>query len=414
MSRKRPENLSAIERRSVLRLRWVAVAIEGLVALFFAPEGPAAFALVAGHAFSNVALTLVRPLSRRTLGAVLMSDGGWLALMLAFAGGPANPFSALFFVHVVLAAVLATPRWAAATWVVCTGLYASTFQSLDVHVHGNGYASHLYGMLIAFAVTSALIAAFVSRLSQSLLRREHELREARERAAASEHIASLNTLAAGAAHELGSPLGTIAVAAGELAFGATDAQREDLQLITDEVRRCRTILDAMALGAGEGGAEAPSEVSLRELVDGVRLRLAAAERARVRGEPVGALRVPIRACSQMLHNLVQNALDASRDSEVLLEWSSPTLRVLDRGEGMSESVRRRAFDPFFTTKGPESRGRGLGLFLVATVAEQLGCRVELRARVGGGTVAEITFPDACLLKLEASMTNALSLEMATS
>ena len=130
--------------------------------------------------------------------------------------------------------------------------------------HGEGALSlHLWGMLVAFVVAALLTAYFVVRLSAAIERRDAEIAAMREQATRTERLAALTTLAAGAAHELATPLGTIAIAATELerALARQDAGaaalRDDARLIRAEVERCRRILDQMASDAGETAGEAP-------------------------------------------------------------------------------------------------------------------------------------------------------------
>src|SRR4029453_10811130 len=177
---------------------------------------------------------------------------------------------------------------------------------------------HLWGMLVAFVVAAVLTAYFVVRLSAAIERRDAEIAAMREQATRTERLASLPPPAAGAAHELGTPLGTTAIAAtgleralagSDLAAGA--ALRDDARLIRAEVERCRRILDQMATDAGETTGEAPVEVPVTRLVRDVLDSLPADEAARVRveGLPLPATAaLPRRAGGSAMTSLVRNAL----------------------------------------------------------------------------------------------------------
>src|SRR5262249_51700670 len=140
----------------------------------------------------------------------------------------------------------------------------------------------------------------------------------REQATRSERLAALTTLAAGAAHELGTPLGTIAIAAKELEHAVAQlpdahagALRDDAQLIRSQVERCRRILDQMATDAGEITGEAPALVPVENLVEDVLGTLAPRDVARVQvdGLPVDrAAAVPRRALVGAIRSLLRNAL----------------------------------------------------------------------------------------------------------
>jgi two-component system sensor histidine kinase RegB len=278
-----------------------------------------------------------------------------------------------------------------------------------LHDHtGEGFASHLRAMWIAFTVAAGLIAYFVVRLASEVEGRDRELAEVRERAGRHERLASLTTLAAGAAHELGTPLATVAVVAKELERaldGLPEARavsmREDVTLIRRELDRCRTILNGMAARSGDLEGELPQPMTAAELVTGIREGLSQDELTRVdlpaaRVPPV-AIYAPPRALVSSVLNLLRNGLDASHDGgrvSLSIEASdSPGVRivVLDHGTGMEPAVAARASDPFFTTKPPGS-GLGLGLFLARTLTERLGGRFEMASRPEAGTRVELELP----------------------
>jgi two-component system sensor histidine kinase RegB len=260
----------------------------------------------------------------------------------------------------------------------------------------------LVGMWVAFAVAAAFIVYFVTRIRRALARREADLEAERRLAARNEKLVALATLAAGAAHELATPLGTIMVAARELERQLAAGQgisADDLHAIREQAHRCRAILDQMAAEAGEGTGEAPSRISVEDLMARVLRGLRAtppvevAVDEAVRGR---ALTVPAAALAQALRGVVKNAQEASpAETPVSLIASGLdgrlALAVEDRGHGMAPEVLVRAGEPFFTTK-PPGQGMGLGLFLTRSVVERLGGAVELRARPDGGTRVTLLVP----------------------
>jgi two-component system sensor histidine kinase RegB len=257
-------------------------------------------------------------------------------------------------------------------------------------------------MWLAFATSAVLIALFVTGVTRTLARRERELTELRAFAARNERLVSLTALAAGAAHELATPLATIAVASCELDRVADrhdmPGLAEDVSLIRSQVDRCRDILDRMSGRASAKWIDTPRSVPLDEIVELLRVELGAERLARVRidVEPGLVVLAPSAGLVQALRNLVMNALDASRpDDAASLAATARDSRVAfvvrDRGHGMSAETLNRVSEPFFTTKPPGS-GYGLGLFLVRLFAERLGGTLAIDSVPGQGTTVVLELP----------------------
>jgi two-component system, sensor histidine kinase RegB len=422
------------------RMRWGTVAssfVVLLVARFVLRiDVPVAtlLGLLTFSAGTNVLLSVLirrRALPQIVPAAVLAFDIALLTFVLRLSGGASNPFSALYIVYVTLGAVLLSAR---ATWLLvllATAGFALLFvgHSAGSHaMHGgmqgmhqmpdgtwmqNGpgmgatsaldpFLSHLYGMLAAFAISAVLIAFFVTRLSTALRLRDAELERARARSTRVERLASLTTLAAGAAHELGSPLGTIAIAAKELERALRQrtetALADEALLVREEARRCRAILDGMAARAGESIGEAPSRVDLalvtEQLVASRRAALGDRAPKLVVEAQTCLVRAPERAVTSVIENLLDNAIDASATrvtARITQSGEEARVAIEDDGAGMTAETLAHATEPFFTTK-VEGRGMGLGLFLVSTIVERLGGRFELSSTEGAGTHATVCLP----------------------
>ncbi|MDB4959695.1 MAG: integral rane sensor signal transduction histidine kinase, partial [Myxococcales bacterium] len=261
--------------------------------------------------------------------------------------------------------------------------------------------SRVIGEWVALGVASAFVVHFLLRITGALAEREHELTEARGLAARQERLASLATMAAGAAHELSTPLGTVALAAKELERALTKngagELAADARLIREQVGRCRAILEQMAQGAGTVG-ENVTPCTVGELLEEAMVG--------IRGEPKvlsevtddvlrSALRLPPRAVSQALRSLITNAQDASPANAVVFSARriADTLVVVirDRGPGIPSEVMARIGEPFFTTKAP-GRGMGLGLFLARAVIEGVGGSLQIDSAPGGGTEVVVRLP----------------------
>jgi len=369
---------------------------------------PPLLAIVGLEILSNVVWSFrsaARPVPRATLGGLMALDVVLLSALLFFTGGPHNPFSFLFLVPISLATLILT---AAGTWALvalslaCSAVLFLWNRPLDL---GPAHmAMHLRGMWVAFGVSAAFIVYFLRRIRRALAQRDAELNDSRTRAARQERLASLATLAAGAAHELSTPLSTIAVVAKELerqvaALALPDGVADDVRLVRGEVARCRAILQRLCVDAGEVMGEAFVAVPVGELVG--RALAGLEPRPAIRAD-VGAdvralaLSVPPRAIEQALHGVLKNAQDASPDGatvsfDVARVDGRIEFTVRDEGAGMSPEVLARAGEPFFTTK-PAGRGMGLGLFLARTVVERLGGALTFDSAPARGTTARIAVP----------------------
>jgi two-component system sensor histidine kinase RegB len=254
-------------------------------------------------------------------------------------------------------------------------------------------------------LVAGLIAYFVGRITRSLRLREKELAVASSAAARNEQLAALATLAAGAAHQLNTPLGTIAVVARELEvlsqqMKLQESFTQDTRLIRQEVDRCQVILSRMRVDVLHGEPQKCLTVPIDRFLTELRGELkspGAAECLQVQCEPgVREISGPPRAVQQAIAILIDNALDASKvESPVKMSIFSRDGRIIfeveDQGVGMPQDVIRRAGEPFFTTKAPGD-GMGLGLFLVRLVAEKLGGSFRLESRTGHGTRAVLELP----------------------
>ena len=347
------------------------------------------------------------------IAAVMVADALVLTIVLDLTGGAANPFSTLYLVNVALAAVLLPPRW---SWVILvTSLGA--FGALFLHERLAGAAHHIHpvggqaellraqlaGMWVALALASIFVVLFVHQVTYTLSVRERELRDTRVRADQREKLAALATLAAGAAHELSTPLGTIAIVTKELQRSLKDSVspevQRDLQLVREQIARCREILDRMSAQSGANMGESFVNIPVPRWIEQALAGLVTRDRVQVDMVPPAvdaAIFGPPKALAETLRGLLKNAVQASpADAPVVLRTTAVDGRVLatviDRGKGMPAEVLARVGEPFFTTKVP-GEGMGLGLFLTRALAEQLGGEFRINSSPGMGTEATIDLP----------------------
>jgi len=255
-------------------------------------------------------------------------------------------------------------------------------------------------------VAASFIVYFLLRIRRALALREAELAASRRMAARQERLASLATLAAGAAHELSTPLGTIAVVMTELqrrasTLAADPEALEDLRLVRGQVDRCRAILERMSTDAGETIGEGPVSTPLGALIEGALADLSPVNPVRrdvVAEAAAWRVRVPPRAFGQALRGLVKNAQEASPPGAPVSvairdDGGAVAVEVSDRGPGIPASVLERVGEPFFTTK-PTGKGMGLGVFLARTTLERLGGNVRITSSAEGTRASLVLPPDA--------------------
>lgn len=398
------DSAPAIGLAWLVRLRWafaLALALVGAFASWFsgtAVEAAVVLATAGITVLSNVLLLVRRPASRLLLAAVLVLDGLLLTVTLRASGGAMNPFSVLFLVHVALAALLLDRR---ATWLVvgatCVG-FGTLF--LGSSEHGAHMEHHLRGMLAAYALAAAFVGYFVDRVARALERREREMLALRDWAARAEKVASLSALAAGAAHELGTPLGTIAVVAKELERAASgdldrDALASDARLVREEAERCRRIIAKLASEAGDAQGAAPRRAPVADVLARVKASLDGRRKGDLETtSPDGAfVLVPDESLVQVLVSLVSNAFDAPSPSVALgvnVSGERVAFAVEDSGPGIPEDALARLGEPFFTMK--EGRGMGLGLFLARSFAERVGGTLVVESHAGLGSTFVLEVP----------------------
>ena len=412
----------------LLRLRWAAIIGQTATILFCwdvikirLPLLPLMAVLSVTLATQLVLCAVARRLKqpRQWLPAgLLILDTLLLTAMLFFTGGPNNPFSAFYLIHIAMAASLLGAGWTWGVLVLSLACFGGLFwRNVPLPYPTNDADPicglmpmhlHLTGMYFALALTGICLAWFVARLNALLREQATALHAAEMKAERESRFASLVTLAAGVAHEINSPLATIAVVARELEREAelTNLPEEltnDTRLIRTEVERCREILGRLHAHAGDGPHDPPVDCRADELAVALRASLPANQANRLEfltQNSEVSIRAPRAALLQALTNLVSNALDAAPVTtlvrlEIAKSQRELTFTVCDQGPGLSAEVAARLGEPFVTTKEP-GKGTGLGLFLVRRFAEQMGGHFDIQSTPGTGTRARLEIPQGAV------------------
>lgn len=411
-------NAVRTDRGRLLQLRWVSLLAMALMSLvvfpWLAPAQPVA--PLAGVTLCLLAINLAL-----LGGAARWLVGRWGAFLqlavdllawsafLYFTGGVTNPaISLLLPVVAVGASILpAAQAWLLAALAVAA--YSLLWQfHLPVYLAAADQAMywHLAGMWISFAFSAVTVVWFIVRLNRELARRENELAAVNAARARDAHVVGLGKLAAGAAHRLGTPLGTLRILTDDLARRAELAAevREDVQLMREQVDHCRDILNGLTREAGQQRAEGGGAVDAfgwaREVAGRwQRLRPGAALAIGAGADDAEAVIVADASLGEALHNLIDNAANANLragnpDAPVELharcEGGMVVIEVLDRGPGLEPGrVEAARHAPL----GAHAEGMGVGLMLAHAAIEHHGGRLEFRSRPGGGTIVRMLIPE---------------------
>lgn len=333
-----------------------------------------------------------------------------LGYLLYFTGGASNPFVTLLLVPIALtAAALSVPAVLAVAALagVAYLLLLYRYEPLPLPMHGGGFPLHILGMGVNFVITALLLGFFINRLARALRMQQLEVQRVRERALRDEGILAIATQAAGAAHELNTPLATMRTLLPELRreHAQDTLLEEDLALLQEQVDRCRTILREMvAFGQAQLSQEA-ERMPLQAFVHGCleRFQLLRPEAELALDLPDAAARLVLRVPAGLRHaliNLLNNAADASAsrgsdavELQIRGEQGWLELTVRDHGPGFDSET-----EPGELGRSGKQGGLGLGLALAEATAERLdgeltvdntgqGAQVRLRlplAAIGAG------------------------------
>jgi two-component system, sensor histidine kinase RegB len=412
---------------TLVLIRWFALIGQLLAILiikfamgFDLPLG-LALAAVGASALLNVAVSVryakSKRLSNREAAVSLAYDIVQLAALLFLTGGLGNPFSILFLVPVTISATVLSLRstlWLGVLALVCISVLAGFHMPLPWQ-GGSPHLPQLYltGIWAALVLGMGFISVYAWRVAEEARRMANALAETQHVLAREQKMSALGGLAAAAAHELGTPLGTIALVAKEVAsqLPAESEMAEDMALISSQTARCREILGQLSRTPEAGGLAGEfSRVGLATLMEeaadsyrtaDVRVDIA------VSGEP-WAEDVPRHP--EVLHglaNFIENAADFARSSVTVQgHWDEETLQVTvaDDGPGFSTGILSHLGEPYISSRQLDDDGGGglgLGVFIAKTLLERTGSRVKFSNRRGGGAEVVIIWPRSALVGKEA-------------
>ena len=335
-------------------------------------------------------------------GLHLIVDVCALTLLLWLSGGAANPFTLFYLVFITLATQV-SPRW---TWgvaiasVAAFGLLFEVVPSMGpMHMthfgQGGHFGGHLKGMWLSLGLAGGLITIFVHRIALRIAEQRLELTNLRAQMRRDKELRRLGGLAAGAAHELGTPLATLAILIGDFERMNDEERSEATRTMTREIARSKRIIASMS---SPNDHETVSTIANWEpwTLGELDIEFATIEVKGGDSDVVSLL--PKEVLVRILRELVKNAHAAgaeAKDIDVCVTLSSEpklTCVVRDKGQGMSEEILSSAADPFFSTH-QRSENTGLGLFLVEAQVRSFGGQMTIDSTPGDGTQVSIVFQE---------------------
>jgi two-component system sensor histidine kinase RegB len=352
-----------------------------------------------------------------------------MASLLYLTGGASNPIIWVFLLPLIITGIMLPQAYAWNMVILTASIYTVLIgfniplPAIEPHVPDPRFLTpemsqklhqmsdkhyfnlHIFGMWFGFVFSSGLVAFFVVELSKTLKERERNLSEARESALRDERVVSLGTLAASAAHDMGTPLGTIAILTHEMQQEFPEHRYPDLQqklvIMEQQIKRCKEALSVMSASAGEMRAESGNIMLLTEYIDEVLNQWRAyntTTKLCLFVSPDNYMNANIIAERTLTHsiiNILNNAAQATSDDkgiEFHTQWDREqlNLKIRDFGPGLPPEYLEVLGKQTVTSK--KKQGLGVGLFLTYSTIQHLGGTIRFSNLETGGACVEITLP----------------------
>lgn len=407
--------------RILVLIRWIAIAGQLTAVLtvhfglgFALPLGPA-LATIGASILLNVAAQVQRGnrarVTDRDAALYLGFDTLQLTLLLYLTGGLQNPFAILILAPLTVAATVLSRI----NVIGLTALGLACISGLAIWRYplpwpeGQLVLPPLYsiGIWMALSLSAIFITAYVWSVAQEVRRMSEALVASQMALAREQKLSALGALAAAAAHELGTPLGTIAVVAKELAreVPPDSPLAEDITLLQSESERCRKILAELARKPEAEGGQPYDLLPLRTMIEtaaaphqvpGIRLDIDIDDRNWPHGQPM------MRRSPEVLHglgNLIQNAMQFARHRvhvQAYADAQGCVVTVTDDGPGFPPHLLNRIGEPYVSYRQGTGSHMGLGIFIAQTLLQRTGATVSFGNSRGGGAQVVVRWNQSIL------------------
>ena len=363
--------------------------------------------IVGLYAAFNIIAWVKRPqtstISANYLFAQLCVDVLAFTLLLYYTGGSNNPFVSLFLLPLLLvAAVFPKPYiWSMAAITTVSYGILLLFPQPSPHAmsHMPDMKTHAIGMAASFLFSVGVILFFVVSMVEALRDKEHKLAEAHEKSLRDEHVVALGTLAAGAAHELGTPLGTMAILTKEMEHEYADNQDllEHIRILREQVDRCKATIAQINSSTGQlkamGGKRMPITTYIEDIAH-VWLSQHPHISLQIDKPDNHAPELVVdNTLKQAIISLLNNSADAGATNIMLkLHWDDAWLYlyIMDNGTGLTPDIQSTLGKPFVSSKAD---GQGLGFYLAQAVVSRMHGNISIQNRPDdSGAQVDIRLP----------------------
>ncbi len=348
-------------------------------------------------AFGTLAL-LVRlskpwPTSQLELFTNLMLDSLVLFLFLTGTGGASNPFISLYLVLIAVSASVLSLSLSLTVTLFASALYTYMFTNMEADhglhegMAGTNFQLHLAGMWVNFLLSAICLLVFIHLLRKAIALREEQINQEKEQAIHNQHILAIGSLAAGAAHELSTPLSTLNLLSERLLENSADEQaNKDLYLLRDQLLLCKNTVDSLRISAADPDnvflESKALKLHLEDIFDTWLLLWPNIDEHIHYQEPFYNPVIAFdRRLQQSLLSLLNNASEASTNNAshrvfINISCSKDTLliKIYDEGPGLPSQMLNPKQKAFASSKRD---GPGLGLMLSYSNVEQLQGQFEL-------------------------------------